>query len=173
MLIDSHCHLDFPELRSDLPALLARAQGEGVGLMVTISTRVAKFDELKDIVEAHDNVFSSIGTHPHNAAEEPDVTVDQLIAITCHPKVVAIGEAGLDYYYDHSPRDVQRQAFADQIALAHQHDLPLVIHTRDAWADTFDVLDAEELVVVVTQGAEPRHLDAHRASFRAGQPVAA
>ena len=111
MLIDSHCHLDFPQLSDDLAAVLARAGEAGVGLVVTISTRVRQFDTLKRIVEAHDNIFCSVGTHPHNAAEEPDITVEDLIEIARHPKVVAIGEAGLDYHYDHSPRDVQAKSF--------------------------------------------------------------
>src|SRR5665648_908081 len=89
MLIDSHCHLDFPELNSELDAVLQRARDAGVGLMVTISTRVAKFAELKEIVEANDNVYCSIGTHPHNAAEEPDITVEELVEIARHPKAVS------------------------------------------------------------------------------------
>src|SRR5690242_2133610 len=102
MLIDSHCHLDFPELEGELDGVLGRARGAGVGAMVTISTHVRRFDALKSIVEAHPNIFCSIGTHPHNAAEEPGVTAAELVKIARHPKVVAIGEAGLDYHYDHS-----------------------------------------------------------------------
>ncbi len=143
MLIDSHCHLDFPQLKSDLPALLARADDAGVGLMVTISTRVAKFDELKDIVEAHDNVFCSVGTHPHNAAEEQDVTVEELLEIARHPKVVAIGEAGLDYHYDYSPRDLQAKSFRIHIAAARETGLPLVIHSREADEDMAAILEEE------------------------------
>ncbi len=143
MLIDSHCHLDFPDLRDQLDGVLARASDAGVGLMVTISTRVRRFDELRAIVEAHDNVFCSIGTHPHNAAEEPDVTVEELIALAQHPKVVAIGEAGLDYHYDHSPRDVQAASFRTHIAAARETGLPLVIHAREADADIARVLIEE------------------------------
>lgn len=143
MLIDSHCHLDFPELKSDLPALLARAGEAGVGLMVTISTRVGNFDELKDLVDAHDNVFCSIGTHPNNAAEEPDVTAEELIAIARHPKVVAIGEAGLDYHYDYAPPDVQAKSFRAHIAAARQTGLPLVIHAREADEDMAAILEEE------------------------------
>ncbi len=143
MLIDSHCHLDFPQLKSDLPALLARADDAGVGLMVTISTRVAKFDELKDIVEAHDNVFCSVGTHPHNAAEEQDVILEDLLQIARHPKVVAIGEAGLDYHYDHSPRDQQAKSFRVHIAAARETGLPLVIHSREADEDMAAILEEE------------------------------
>lgn len=150
MLIDSHCHLDFPELSAELDAVLARAREAGVGMMVTISTRVAKFDDLKAIVEAHDNVFCSIGTHPHNAAEEPDVTVEDLVAIARHPKVVAIGEAGLDYHYDHSPRDMQEKSFRVHIAAARETGLPLVIHAREADADVARILEEES-----AQGAFP------------------
>jgi len=143
MLIDSHCHLDFPELRGELDAVIQRARDAGVGAMVTISTRVAKFKELKDIVEAHDNVYCSIGTHPHNAAEEPDITVEELVDISHHPKVVAIGEAGLDYHYDHSPRDVQKKVFRTHIAAARATGLPLVIHAREADADVARILEEE------------------------------
>lgn len=143
MLIDSHCHLDFPELSAELDAVLARAQDAGVGLMVTISTRVAKFADLKAIVEAHDNVFCSIGTHPHNAAEEPDITVEELVEIAKHPKVVAIGEAGLDYHYDYSPRDMQKKSFRMHIAAARETGLPLVIHAREADADVARILEEE------------------------------
>jgi TatD DNase family protein len=143
MLIDSHCHLDFPELRAELDAVLTRAREAGVGLMVTISTRVEHFKDLKDIVEAHDNVYCSIGTHPHNAASEPDITVEELVDISRHPKVVAIGEAGLDYHYDHSPRDVQKKSFRTHIAAARKTGLPLVIHAREADADVARMLEEE------------------------------
>jgi TatD DNase family protein len=150
MLVDSHCHLDFPELKSELNAVLSRARAKDVGLMVTISTRVAHFNELKKIVEANANVFCSIGTHPHNAAEEPDITVEELVDISRHPKVVAIGEAGLDYHYDHSPRDVQKKCFRTHIAAARQTGLPLVIHARNADADVARILEEE-----TAQGAFP------------------
>ena len=143
MLIDSHCHLDFPELAGDIEAVLARARAAGVGLMVTISTRVRRFNELIALVEAHDAVFCSVGTHPHNAAEEPDITVEELVALSRHPKVVAIGEAGLDYHYDHSPRDIQEQSFRTHIAAARETGLPLVIHARDADADIARILEEE------------------------------
>jgi len=143
MLVDSHCHLDFPELAGDIEAVLDRARRAGVGLMVTISTRVRRFNQLKAIVEAHDNVFCSVGTHPHNAAEEPDVNVGDLVELARHPKVVAIGEAGLDYHYDHSPRDVQEKSFRTHIAAARETGLPLVIHARDADDDIARILEEE------------------------------
>ena len=131
--------------------------------MVTISTRVARFHELKAIVEAHDNVFCSIGTHPHNAAEEPDITVEELVEIARHPKVVAIGEAGLDYHYDHSPRDMQKKSFRTHIAAARETGLPLVIHAREADADVARILEEETakgafpfVLHCFTSGAGPR-----------------
>ncbi|MGH6737005.1 MAG: TatD family hydrolase [Methyloceanibacter sp.] len=143
MLIDSHCHLDFPELKSDLAGVLTRARDAGVGLVVTISTRVGRFNDLKEIVEANDNVYCSIGTHPHNVAEEPDITVEELVEIARHPKVVAIGEAGLDYHYDHSPRDIQKKSFRTHIAAARETSLPLVIHAREADDDIARILEQE------------------------------
>ena len=143
MLIDSHCHLDFPELKGELDAVLDRARAAGVGLMVSISTRVRQFNELRALVDAYDNVFCSVGTHPHNAAEEPDIMVDELVELARHPKVVAIGEAGLDYHYDHSPRDMQKKSFRTHIAASRETGLPLVIHARDADADIARMLEEE------------------------------
>jgi len=144
LIVDSHCHLDFPQFAPELDAVVARANQAGVGLMVTISTRVKAFDQVLALAEAHDSVFCSVGTHPHNAAEEPDVTADHLVKIAAHPKVVAIGEAGLDYHYDNSPRDMQEAGFRVHIDAARRTGLPLVIHTRDADEDTAAIL-AEEM----------------------------
>jgi TatD DNase family protein len=143
MLIDSHCHLDFPELNGQLDGVLARAKQAGVGLMVTISTRVRRFSDLAAIVEAHDTVFCSVGTHPHNAAEEKDVTLAEILELTRHPKVVAIGEAGLDYHYDNSPRDLQERGFRTHIVAARETGLPLVIHAREADDDVARILEEE------------------------------
>ncbi len=118
-------------------------QAADVGLMVTISTRVRRFDEVLGIAEAHDNVFCSVGTHPHNAAEEPDVTAEDLIRLAQHKKVVAIGEAGLDYHYDNSPRDLQEKGFRTHIAAARETGLPLVIHAREADDDIARILEEE------------------------------
>src|SRR6266849_4778039 len=109
MLIDSHCHLDFPDFAGELDAVVARAQAAGIARIVTISTRVKRHAAVLAIAERFADVYCSVGTHPHNAHEELDITVDELIARTRHPKVVAIGEAGLDYFYDHSPRDAQER----------------------------------------------------------------
>ena len=143
MLVDSHCHLDFPELAGDRAGVLARARDAGVGRMVTISTRVRRFDEIRAIAEAHDPVWCSVGTHPHNAAEETDVTADELVQLAAHPKVVAIGEAGLDYFYDHAPREVQAASLRTHIAAARQTGLPLVIHARAADDDVAAILTEE------------------------------
>jgi TatD DNase family protein len=143
MLIDSHCHLDFPDLQPAREGLLARAHAANVGLMVTISTRVRRFDEVLGIAETHDNVFCSVGTHPHNAAEEPDVTAEDLIRLAQHKKVVAIGEAGLDYHYDNSPRNLQEKGFRTHIAAARETELPLVIHAREADDDIARILEEE------------------------------
>jgi TatD DNase family protein len=143
MLIDSHCHLDFPDFAGELDAVVARAQAAGVGRIVTISTRVKRHAEVLAIAERFPDVYCSVGTHPHNAHEELDVTADELIARTRHPKVVAIGEAGLDYHYDYSPRDAQERGFRNHIAAARATGLPLVIHSREADDDMARILEEE------------------------------
>ncbi|MER8723443.1 TatD family hydrolase [Mesorhizobium sp. M1027] len=143
MLVDSHCHLDFPDFAEERATIVARALAAGVGRMVTISTRVKRFSQVLEIAETVDEVYCSVGTHPHNAAEELDVTVDDLVRLSAHRKVVAIGEAGLDYFYDHAPRDAQAQGFRTHIAAARVTGLPLVIHSRDADDDMADILEEE------------------------------
>lgn len=142
-IIDSHCHLDYEGLAENLPAMLQRCADAGVGLILSISSRVAQFPKLLEIAETYDNVFCTVGTHPHNAHEESDVTVADLVKLTNHPKVVGIGEAGLDYHYDHSPREAQMKGFRTHIAAARETGLPLVIHTREAEDDTARVLEEE------------------------------
>ena len=143
MLVDSHCHLDFPDLQSRLPAVLAAAAAAGVGRMVTISTHVARVETYRALAEAHENVFCTIGTHPHNAGLEPDVAAARLVELSAHPRCVAIGEAGLDYHYDMSPRDVQQRVFRTHIDAARQTGLPLVIHARNADEDVIRILTDE------------------------------
>ncbi len=142
MLIDSHCHLDFPELAADRAGVLSRAAAAGVTGMVTISTRVKRFDEIKAIADAHDNVWCSVGTHPHHADEELDITAEELIRLSGHPRCVAIGEAGLDYHY---PGDYTAQAtgFRRHIAASRETGLPLVIHSRSADDDMAAILEEE------------------------------
>jgi TatD DNase family protein len=143
MLIDSHCHLEFPDLQREIDAVVTRAEAAGIARMVTISTRVRRHDTLLAITEHFAPVYCSVGTHPHHAAEESDVTLAELRERAARPKVVAIGEAGLDYYYDRSPRDVQERVFRTHIAAARESGLPLVIHTRDADADMIRILEDE------------------------------
>ena len=143
LIVDSHCHLDYEGLAEDLPGVIARAEAAGVGLMLTISSRVKNRAKLLAIAEAHNNIYCTIGTHPHNAHEELDVTVADLVSYASHPKVVGIGEAGLDYHYNLSPRDAQMTGFRNHIAAARETGLPLVIHTREAEDDTARVLEDE------------------------------
>ena len=143
MLVDSHCHLDFPDLAPRLAAVIAAAAQAGVGRMVTISTQVRRADVYRALAEAHRSVFCTVGTHPHNAAEEPDTAVSELVRLAEHPRCVAIGESGLDYYYDKSPREVQKRVFRTHIAAARDTGLPLVIHARDADADMIAILTEE------------------------------
>ncbi|RDL51697.1 D-aminoacyl-tRNA deacylase [Ensifer sp. M14] len=143
MLIDTHCHLDFPDFEAERDAIIERARAAGVGQMITISTRVKRFDTILAIAEAYPNVFCSVGTHPHNADEELDITVDDLIRLSAHPKVVAIGEAGLDYFYDNAPRDAQVEGLRRHIAAARETGLPLVIHSRSANDDMAAILTEE------------------------------
>ena len=143
MLVDHHCHLDYPDFADDLDGVIGRAKAAGVAMLVSISTRIRDFDRLKGIAEAHDDVLCSVGTHPHHAHEELDIPVEEIVERARHPKVVAIGEAGLDYFYDSSPRDAQEQGFRNHIAAARETGLPLVIHTRDADADTAAILREE------------------------------
>jgi TatD DNase family protein len=143
MLIDSHCHLDFPDFADDLDAVVARARTAGIARIVTISTRVKRHAEVLGIAERFHDVYCSIGTHPHYAQEELDIALDDLIGRTRHPKVVAIGEAGLDYHYERSPRAAQEQGLRSHIAAARATGLPLVIHSREADDDTARILEEE------------------------------
>lgn len=150
MLIDHHCHLDFPDFASDLDGVVARAQAAGVAQMITISTHIRKFDQIRAIAETYPSVYASIGTHPHNADAERGITAAEIIALSKHPRVVAIGEAGLDYFYQKSSREAQAEGFRTHIQAARETGLPLEIHTRDADADTAAILIDEH-----TKGAFP------------------
>ena len=143
MLVDSHCHLDFPDFAEERDAVISRARLAGISRMLTISTRVRRLPELLEIAEAHDDVVCSVGTHPHHADEELDVTAEDLARLAEHPKVVAIGEAGLDYFYDNAPRAAQAQGLRTHIAAARLTGLPLVIHSRDCDADMARILEEE------------------------------
>ncbi|MBO6725205.1 MAG: TatD family hydrolase [Rhizobiaceae bacterium] len=142
-LIDSHCHLDFPDLEAERDEVIARAGAAGVALMVTISTRIRQFERVRTIADTYPNVFCSVGTHPHNAGEEEGIPAEEIISLAEHPKVVAIGEAGLDYFYDKAPREAQAAGFRTHIAAARETRLPLVIHARDADDDVAEILREE------------------------------
>jgi TatD DNase family protein len=136
---DNHCHLDDERMAGGASVAIAAAHASGVDRMITIGTDATRSRMAIDIAAAHDGVWATVGLHPHDAKDG----VDTIVPLLDEPGVVAIGECGLDYHYDNSPRDAQRTAFAAQIALAHARALPLVIHTREAWDDTFDILASE------------------------------
>lgn len=132
MLVDSHCHLDFPDFDGDRDEMLARARLAGVKSIVTISTRVHRFDAIRAIAESDPDIWCTVGTHPLNAAEEPDIALETYCTLAKHEKCVGIGEAGLDFHYDRAERGVADRVFRTQIAAARITNLPLVIHARDA-----------------------------------------
>ncbi len=143
MLVDSHCHLDFPDFAGDLDGIVARAAEVGIGRMVTFATRVRLLPQLVAIAERFANVYCSVGTHPHHADEEDGISPDELAELTRHPKVVALGEAGLDYFYDNGSPQAQARGFRAHIAAARATDLPLVIQTREADEDCRRILEEE------------------------------
>ncbi len=140
MLVDSHCHLDYPDLQKDFSGVMARARSAGVETMLAIGTKLRDFDAVRAIAEANDNVFCTVGIHPHEAANEQTAAA-ALVALADHPKIVGIGETGLDYFYEKSPREAQAENFRAHMRAAHASGLPLVVHTRDADADMADLLD--------------------------------
>lgn len=143
MLVDSHCHLDFDVFDEDRQETIQRARDAGVATMVTICTRVTRFEEIRAIAESDENIWCSVGIHPHQAEEEPIVSVDDLVSRAAHPKVIGIGETGLDYYYDNSPRELQETSFRTHIAASRETGLPLIVHTRDADDDMANILEDE------------------------------
>jgi TatD DNase family protein len=143
MLVDSHCHLNYPDF-ANLEPFLQRAADNDVQIMQTISTKRSDFAEVKDLAEAHENIYCSIGVHPHEAKTHQDVTVEELLEQSTYEKVIAIGETGLDYFYEHSPREEQQKLFRIHIEAARKLDLPVIVHTRDADDDTIQIL-AEEM----------------------------
>ncbi len=142
-LIDSHCHLDFPDFADDLNSVVERARSAGIERMITIGTKVTKAPRVVEIAERYEDVFFTVGTHPHEAASEGADDFAAMRKIAGHPKCVGIGEAGLDYYYNYAPSDVAKRVFRGQIALARELGLPLVIHARDADDDIADILTDE------------------------------
>ncbi len=143
MLVDSHCHLDFPDFEPELDAIVARAEAAGVAAMLTISTHVRRFERIRAVAERFPNVCCSVGTHPHYAAQECDVKLDEIVELATYRKAVAIGEAGLDYHYEKSPIPDQEHGFRLHIAAARETGLPLVIHSREADEHTARILEEE------------------------------
>lgn len=142
-LVDSHCHLDFDKFDGDFDAVLKRAADAGVKTMVSVGTSLKRFDKILRIAETHDNIFCTVGVHPHEAGKEQNVDAALLLSYADHPKIIGFGESGLDYYYNHSPQDQQQDRFRAHIEAARKSGLPLVIHTRDAEDDTIKILSEE------------------------------
>jgi len=143
MLIDSHCHLDFPDFASECDAIVARARAAGLKRMITISTQLDRFDQIRGIAETYEDVYCSVGTHPMHAHEGEETTLARLIDLSAHPKCVGIGETGLDYHYDDAPRDIAVRVFRTHITAARETGLPLIIHSREADADMAAILTEE------------------------------
>lgn len=143
MPVDSHCHLNYPGLVEDQAGVIARAREAGVSAMLAISTRSSEWDDVIRIAEGTSDIWASVGVHPHEADSE-DIEKTRLVAATQHPRVVGIGETGLDYYYDKSDRERQRESFRRHIAAARETGLPVIVHTRDAEADTLEIMESEQ-----------------------------
>lgn len=142
-MIDSHCHLNYKGLVEDQASVIARAREAGVSAMLNISTREREWGDIIATAEAYDNIWASVGIHPHEADEHIDIDTDKLVATANHPKVIGIGETGLDYYYDHSDRKQQQKSFRAHIAASRETGLPLIVHTRDAEDNTLEILRDE------------------------------
>ena len=143
MLVDSHCHLNFPDFKDDIDAVIARAKAAGVGVMQTICTEMEEFDDIYAISERNEGVFCSVGVHPNDSGKQKVVSAHDLIARTSKKKVIGIGETGLDYHYEYSDRELQKQSFIEHIKAARETGLPLIVHTRDAEDDTINILNEE------------------------------
>ncbi len=163
MLVDSHCHLNYEGLSDQIPSVLARADNAGVSHMVCICSRLSEFNDVLAVAEAYDRVFCSVGIHPHDVEKEPGTDVETLVDLASHPKTVGIGETGLDFYYENSPREAQEKNFRIHIRAARSTGLPLIIHTRDADDTTIGVLREE-----AEDGLFPGLIHC----FTAGKPVA-
>lgn len=166
MLVDSHCHLEYEGLVDDQRGVLARARAAGVGAFVNISTRRGEWDQVVATAEREPDVYASVGIHPHHADDHQNVTEDDLRAAAAHPKVIGLGETGLDYYYDRSDRGVQQALFRRHIAVARETGLPVIIHTRDAEDDTLRILSEE-----MTEGRFPALIHCFTASPEFGKGV--
>jgi len=143
MLVDSHCHLDFPDFAPEREAVIARAFGAGIGTMLTICTRLDQFAGVEAIADADERIWCSVGAHPHEAADHGDLLAGRLVELAAHPRVVGIGETGLDFHYDLSPHEIQERVFRTHIAASQATGLPLIIHAREADAEIAAILSAE------------------------------
>jgi TatD DNase family protein len=162
-IVDSHCHLDFPDFQGELPDILARATAAGVTRMVTICTRLKNEPSVRAIAEAYPQVFYAAGTHPMSAAEEPLATLDQLIALTRHPKMIGIGETGLDYHYTADSKAIQQTSLRIHIAAAQETGLPLIIHARDA---------DDDMAALLTEGYKAKPFSCVMHCFSSGAALA-
>ncbi len=143
MLVDSHCHLNFPDFKDDLDAVIQRAKDAGVGVMQTICTEMEEFDEVHAIAQRYDGIYCSVGVHPNESGKTKIVSCNELISKTSSKKVIGIGETGLDYHYDTSDRNSQKQSFLEHIRASRETGLPVIVHTRDADEDTIGILSTE------------------------------
>ena len=168
MLVDSHCHLEYKGLVEDQSAILERARAAGVGQFLNISTRQSEWAQVIATAEREPDVWASVGIHPHEADQHADLGREALLAAATHPRVIGIGETGLDYYYDRSDRAMQRALFRMHVSVARETGLPLIIHTRDAEEDTLEILEGE-----TRQGAFPALIHCFTASADFGQRVLA
>jgi TatD DNase family protein len=143
MLVDSHCHLDFPDFAEELDDVVQRARDAGVGVMQTICTKITEFPKVLAVAERYDNIYCSVGIHPNNVATQAPITADELVTRARHPKVIGLGETGLDFYYEHSPRELQTTSFRAHIEASRITGLPVIIHTRAADSETIALLEEE------------------------------
>ena len=160
MLVDSHCQLTHPKFADDIDAAVARAREAGVGTCLTICTTLGEYDAVVGVARRFPDIYATVGVHPHDAETEPDYSIDDILSRAADPRTIGIGETGLDYFYDYSPRDLQKQSFAKHIDAARQTQLPLIVHTRDAEADT-----AEMLQEGINEGAYPGVIHCFSASW--------
>jgi TatD DNase family protein len=168
MLIDSHVNLHAPQFDDDRSHVIARAREAGVGLMITICDKVSSFDRVRAIAEDHQDIWCSVGTHPHESRENPELSAGELIALASHSRVVGIGETGLDFHYDFSPRDVQEAVFRQHIEAARKLQIPLIVHTREADDLMGDILEEE-----TGKGAFPILMHCYTSGARLAQRAAA
>ncbi len=143
MIVDSHCHLNMKEFQNDLDDVIARARGNGITHMQTICTKLDDLPDILAIAEKYPNIFASVGVHPHDGDDTEDLKAETLIKLSKHPKIIGLGETGLDYYYEHSNRINQKNAFITHINAAQETELPVIIHTREADIDTIDIIQSE------------------------------